>query len=64
MGNNRIFFIDQLKGLAMLAVVFNHLLQFCFGVNYTTTNTMLAIFDLPLFFSFLAISVTRKEFLM
>lgn len=50
MGNNRIVFIDQLKGLAMLAVVFNHLLQFCFGVNYTTTNTMLAIFDLPLFF--------------
>lgn len=46
----RIAFIDQLKGLAMLMVVFGHLLQFCFGVKTCMAEVILETFDLPLFF--------------
>lgn len=46
----RIIFIDQLKGLAMLMVVFGHILNFGVGIKHSTLLTMLTIFDLPLFF--------------
>lgn len=46
----RIEFIDQLKGVAMLMVVFGHLMQFSFGVPHSTLEVILEAFDLPLFF--------------
>lgn len=46
----RIAFWDQLKGLAIIFVVANHLLQFSFGVHGSPASFLMEIFDLPAFF--------------
>ena len=48
--NQRIVFWDQLKGLAIVFVVANHLLQFSFGVQGSSASFLMEIFDLPAFF--------------
>lgn len=46
----RIEFVDQLKGLAMLMVVFGHLLHFAFNAQNSPWDIISEAFDLPLFF--------------
>ena len=46
----RIAYWDQLKGLAIIFVVANHLLQFSFGVQGSPASFLMEIFDLPAFF--------------
>ena len=48
--NVRIVFIDQLKGVAMLMVVFGHLMHFSFGVSDSALEVIIRTFYLPLFF--------------
>jgi len=50
MAQQRILFIDQLKGLAIIFVVANHLLQFSFGVHGSPASFVMELFDLPAFF--------------
>ena len=57
----RIEFIDQLKGLAMLMVVFGHLLQFSFGIPDSPWESILEAFDLPLFFFVSGYFCMKKE---
>lgn len=47
---NRIEYIDQLKGVAMLMVVFDHLMHFSFGVSDSALEVIIRTFYLPLFF--------------
>lgn len=57
----RIEFIDQLRGLAMLMVVFGHLLQFSFGIPDSPWEHILEAFDLPLFFFVSGYFCIKKE---
>jgi len=50
-GNStRIQFVDQLRGLSMVMVVMNHLLQFAFGIKGSILSVVFETIDLPLFF--------------
>ena len=57
----RIEYIDQLKGLAMLMVMFGHLLQFAFGIPDSPWERILEAFDLPLFFFVSGFFCIKKE---
>lgn len=51
MKNNRILYIDCLRGISMLMVVFCHVEQFCFGYkDYELIGCLFNICMLPLFF--------------
>ena len=47
---SRIAYLDQLKGLAIIAVVFGHLMLFSLGIEHSTLLKIASTFDLPLFF--------------
>lgn len=48
--NARIYYLDQLKGLAIILVVLGHVMQFVFGFSQSLVVNFLAIFHMPLFF--------------
>ena len=47
--NNRIQYIDRLKGLAILLVVIGHLMAFCTGGEYNPIYEIICSFHMPLF---------------
>lgn len=46
----RLQYLDQMKGIAILLVVVGHVMQFSFGIHGSSVNDMLEIFHMPLFF--------------
>lgn len=46
----RLQYLDQMKGIAILLVVVGHVMQFSFGIHSSSVNGMLEIFNMPLFF--------------
>lgn len=46
----RLQYLDQMKGIAILLVVVWHVMQFSFGIHGSSVNGMLEIFHMPLFF--------------
>lgn len=46
----RLQYLDQMKGIAILLVVVGHVMQFSFGIHGSSVNGMLEIFNMPLFF--------------
>lgn len=59
--NSRIYYLDQLKGLAIILVVVGHVMQFVFGFNQSLLVDFLAIFHMPLFFFISGYLTYRKE---
>lgn len=54
MGNNRIFYLDSLKGILIILVIVGHVIQYGHGLNYDYNNDLvfrfIYSFHMPLFF--------------
>ena len=50
MGQNRIQYIDAMRGFTMILVVYSHVCMFCFGDYYMAFNKVLFLLRLPCFF--------------
>lgn len=50
MGQNRIQYIDAMRGFTMILVVYSHVCMFCFGNYYMAFNKVLFLLRLPCFF--------------
>lgn len=48
--NNRIQYIDALRGFTMILVVFSHVMLFTFGIESSFVNDVFMSFRMPLFF--------------
>lgn len=46
----RIEYFDQMKGIAILLVVFGHIMQFSLGIPKSSLVDMLGLFHMPVFF--------------
>lgn len=56
----RLLYIDVLRGIAILIVIYSHILLFCVGYSETSALTnLLRLYFLNGFFSYLVLWLTR-----
>lgn len=58
----RIVYIDQLKGLAIMLVVMGHINAFCLGEDNVILQAIIASLDMPLFFFLSGMFMKREPF--